>query len=460
MRFSRVFLASLIFIASAASFADVPYQIHKLKNGLDVITMESPKVPLVTIVLTSKAGAMTETPDINGLTHLWEHMFFKGNKRLPDQEAFNLRVRQLGILFNGDTSAEKVRYYFTLPAAFLDEGLQFMADAISTPLLEESELNKERKVVLDEYDRNASQPGFDSYRLGQKLLYGDASHLRNALGIRTVIENANRKQLLQIKEQVFVPENSALLVAGSFKTDKLLEIMNKHFADWKTPKRWKPPQQNTFPPFPQTTEYVMTRKEVGNAEFHAIFAGPKARSQPKESFAADILTSLLGVKSGKFYKKFIDSGLANDAGLNYYTQSQTGEVSIYASTSPDKIQKVKDALLAEIQEWAKPGYFTDDQLQDIRRALLISYKHELNKPSEYVKSLAFWWSVTGMEYYASYLDHLQKIELKDVREFVQTFLVKKPYVSSILLSPENAKKVGLTDSSEALMKKLNLVPGA
>ena len=138
-----------------------PYELLTASNGLPILSVSMPKVPLVTIVLAAKAGAMTESPGTNGLTHVWEHMFFKGNQRIPNQEAFNKRVRQLGITFNGDTSAEMVRYYFTLPSKNLDAGLQFMADAISTPLLDTKELERERVVVLDEYDRNASQPGFD-----------------------------------------------------------------------------------------------------------------------------------------------------------------------------------------------------------------------------------------------------------------------------------------------------------
>ena len=184
----RVLLGSLLFMAAAVKPAvaaeDKVYTAKKTATGLELIAMESHKVPLVTIVLASKAGAMTESPEINGLTHLWEHMFFKGNKRLPNQEAFNKRIRQLGITYNGDTSAEKVRYYFTLPSAFLEEGIQFMADAISTPLLDEEEMQRERKVVTDEYDRAAAQPGFDFNNLQRNYIYGAGEYLRDPLGLR------------------------------------------------------------------------------------------------------------------------------------------------------------------------------------------------------------------------------------------------------------------------------------
>ncbi len=235
----RVLLGSLLLLAlgaNAAAAEDKFYTAKKTATGLELIGMESHKVPLVTIVLASKAGAMTESRDSNGLTHLWEHMFFKGNKRLPNQEAFNKRIRQLGITYNGDTSAEKVRYYFTLPSAFLEEGIQFMADAISTPLLDDEEMKRERKVVVDEYDRAAAQPSFDFNNLQRNYIYGDASYLRDPLGLRPTILATTREQLFKIRDEVFVPSNSSLLVAGDFKPADLDALVKKYFADWKDPK--------------------------------------------------------------------------------------------------------------------------------------------------------------------------------------------------------------------------------
>lgn len=433
-----------------------PYTVETLKNGLDVIVLESHKVPLITIVLAAKAGGMTETPETNGLTHLWEHMFFKGNKRLANQEAFNRRVRQLGISFNGDTSAEKVRYFFSMPSTFLEEGLQFMADAIATPLLEKKELEKERKVVLDEYDRAASHPSFDLRRLKKRIIYGKLDYLRDPLGDAQVIRSATQEQLRQIKKEVFVPKNSALLIAGDFDSKKIHALVKKYFLSWKNPKDWKPIDPPDFPSFPKTIDVVMTREQARNVEITYTFEGPKARLQPSDSFAADILLSLLGLRSGNFYKKFIDSGLTYDAGVSYYTQSQAGEVHLYAQTSPENANKVKSMLLEETKLWQKDDYFTKDQLEDVRRNLLINYKRELNKPSAYIKSLAFWWAVTGLDYYKSYLPNLSKTTLKDVQAFVKKYLIEKPYIATTLLSPADAKKAKLKDNASKLMKKYKL----
>lgn len=444
---------SAALLASGPALADKPYFSKKLDTGLELIGMESHKVPLVTIVLGVKAGGMTETPETNGLTHLWEHMFFKGNKRIPNQEAFNKRIRQLGIVYNGDTSAELVRYYFTLPSAFLEEGLQFMADAISTPLLEQVELEKERIVVLNEYERSAAQPSFDYRNLERKLIYGAEDYLRDPLGIRPVITNASREQLYKIKDEVMVPSNSALLVSGDFDPGKLEVLVKKHFSDWKDPKDWKPVKRPAFQKFPESISFVMTRPNVQNASIQITYDGPKAKFDVADSFAADVLVNLLEHTNGKFYKKFVDSGLTFGAGFSYYTQSQAGELEIRASTKPEDAVKVQKMLFEEVNEWTKEDYFTEAQLEDVRRNLLINHKRELNQPSSYIKSLTFWWGVTGLDYYDGYLDSLRKTGLAEVRSFVKKWLVGKNHVTGILLSPSDAKDVGLKDTAQPLVDK-------
>ncbi len=109
-------------------------QLFELPNGLDVIVGEDHSSPVVTICVVVKTGATCETPETNGLAHFYEHMFFKGNGALPDQTAYNRRMRELGMIRNGVTSNEVVKYYLTVSSDLFEEGMGFMFDAIATPL--------------------------------------------------------------------------------------------------------------------------------------------------------------------------------------------------------------------------------------------------------------------------------------------------------------------------------------
>lgn len=426
-----------------------------LPSGLELVSYESHKVPLVTIVLCSKAGAMTEDKDTDGLTHLWEHMFFKGNKKIPNQEAFNLRIQELGIVYNGDTSAEKVRYYFTMPSVFLEEGLEFMRNAITEPLLAQEELEREVKVVLDEWDRNASSPGFDLYRLRDRLIYGDLYYLRDPLGDRDLITKTTREQLLRIKKEVFVPSNSALLVAGDFDPKKLKAMVQSIFKDWQDPKGWQPKKIAPPPPFPEKSQIVvMTKDNARNVAITHTFPGPKARTNPEPTYAADVLAKLLNMRTSKFYQKFIDSGLTLSAGMGYYTQSHAGEINLYAQTTAKNTKEVLKLLEDEPKNWLAKDYFSKDQLEDVKRQLKIERLLEGNRPSSYAKTLAFWWAITGLDYYESYNEKMLAVSLQDIHKFLKDYMIDRPALLTIFLSPSDAKAIGLKDNSEPLMKKL------
>jgi zinc protease len=119
----------------------------KLPNGLEVVVIENAKVPLATIEIAVKNGAYTEGPEYSGLSHFFEHMFFKSNKDYPSQEKFIKRTQQLGAIWNGTTDVERVNYYFTFYKDSLKAGLQLMNAAIRYPLFREDDMTTERPVV-------------------------------------------------------------------------------------------------------------------------------------------------------------------------------------------------------------------------------------------------------------------------------------------------------------------------
>ena len=121
MKKGVLFILSGLMLCLASHAQQLPSNFHltKLKNGLEVLVIEDKTVPLITIEICVKNGSYTEDPEYNGLSHLYEHMFFKANKDLPSQEAFLERKNELGLDFNGTTSNERVNYFFTLNKKFL-----------------------------------------------------------------------------------------------------------------------------------------------------------------------------------------------------------------------------------------------------------------------------------------------------------------------------------------------------
>src|SRR6476469_4117557 len=135
----------------------------KLNNGLEVVVIENNKVPLATIEIAVKNGAYTEGSEYSGLSHLFEHMFFKANRDYPDQQKLITRTQELGAQFNGTTGEERVNYFFTFDRDSLAAGLKFMNAAIRFPIYRTEDRQKERPVVYVEFQRAESDPGFQLY---------------------------------------------------------------------------------------------------------------------------------------------------------------------------------------------------------------------------------------------------------------------------------------------------------
>ncbi len=153
-------LASLVAVGFAlrARAAAPPYAKHVCPNGLEVIVVERHATPLMTVEIAVHNGAMAEPPDYNGLSHLYEHMFFKGNKVLPDQLAYTARLRDLGMLWNGTTDDDRVNYFFTTTSDHFADAMAFMRDSVTSPLFDKGELDRERVVVTGEMDRDEAEP--------------------------------------------------------------------------------------------------------------------------------------------------------------------------------------------------------------------------------------------------------------------------------------------------------------
>lgn len=108
-----------------------------LANGLEIVVLEDHSVPIVTIELAVRNGSFTEPPELNGLSHLYEHMFFKANRAIANAEQYLQRIGQLGIAYNGETREEVVEYYFTTTSPNIRAAMNFMRDATRYPLFDD-----------------------------------------------------------------------------------------------------------------------------------------------------------------------------------------------------------------------------------------------------------------------------------------------------------------------------------
>ena len=418
-----------------------------LPNGLEIIVVENHGVPLVTIEADVKNGSFTQGPEYEGLSHLYEHMFFKANAAYPNPDDFVARASELGAQFNGTTSEERVNYYLTVPADSIQGGMNFLGAALMTPLFRKDELEREREVVIGEYDRNESSPFFQFNTSMGKALWTTAWSRKNPLGERAVIENTTPEKMHAIEERYYIPNNTAIIITGDVNADKAFTLARNTFGAWKAGP--DPSTVAPVPPIPPLAHdtALIVEQSIGSVFVMMQWQGPSAVRDPAATYAADVFSDVLNQPGSRFQRRLVDGGLFQSVGFNYYTLNHVGPITVFGQTSPQHLREALAALLDEIPKLDDPGYFSADELAATKRQRIIGTELGLERASGFAQQLGFWWAVTGLDYFFGYVDTMAKQTPNDLKAYADKYIIGKPHVVGVLISPDVRRALNLTASS-------------
>jgi zinc protease len=420
-----------------------------LVNGLEVIVVENHGVPLATVEADSRNGSFTQSPTYEGLSHLYEHMFFKANAVYPEPEQFVARASQLGAMFNGTTTEEQVNYWLTVPSDSTMPALALMAAALRSPLFRQDELERERSVVIGEYDRQESSPYFALNTATGRLLWGTAWSRKNPLGERAVILRTTPAQMREIQRKYYVPNNMAIIVTGDVNADSIFAAARRLFGDW--PRAADPFKSDPIPAIPPLTRNraVIVEEPVNAVVVQMQWQGPGAHADVPATYAADVFSDVLMQPGSRFQRRLVDSGLWEQVQVNYYTLNQTGPITISGVVAPEKIREAIAALDRELLEVVKPGYITADAVNSVKQKRIVGTMESLERASGFAHQLGFWWAVTGLDYFFGYVDTMARQTPEDLRRYAARYIVGKPRVTGVILSPETRRAIRLTEAELA-----------
>ena len=420
-----------------------PFVDRVLENGLDVIVLEDHSVPLVTIELAVKNGSYTEPPELNGLSHLYEHMFFKSNRAIANREDYLRTIDQLGITYNGQTQTEIVEYYFMTASPNMRTAFTFMRDAARYPLFDEGEFERERQVVLGEIDRNESEPGYYLNReMNDRLFYKYPSR-KNPLGNRQTVSTATTAMMRLIQGRYYVPNNSAIIVTGDVQPEEVFRLAQDLFGDWqRAPDPFVKYPLVEHPPLPKS-EGAVIKQPVQNVIIQIGWQGPSIGRDNAATYAADVFSFILRQPNSRFQRDLVDTGLVTGIALSYFTQRNVGPITLTAQTTPDKARAALRAIYNEIAHFNDKDYFSDEQLESAKGLLAAEELYEREKLSDYAHVIGFWWASTGLDYYRGYQGNLQRMSRADISRYITTYIQGKPHVGLALVSEEAQAKAQL-----------------
>jgi len=438
-------VAGLLFTTSTFAQLRLPdgYFWKQLPNGLQVVVIENSKVPLATIEIAVKNGSFTEDSVYNGLSHMFEHMFFKANKDYPTQAQFLKRTQELGAIWNGTTGYERVNYFFTFDTDSLNAGLKFLNTAIRFPIYRVEDMEKERKVVDGEFQRAESDPGFQLNFEVEKRVWGDLFTRKNPIGIHNIINTATPEKMMVIKNKYYFPNNSLLIICGDVHHESAFTMAENIFGDWVSSGS-DPILKYPIPPFKPLVKNDIFIKESTIAKTPYMmfeWQGPSYATDSASTIAADVFSTIVTLNSSKLQQALVDKGLATNVSVGYLTCKYTGPIQIFIVPNPNKLKECYAELLNQISMWNSPDYYTDDQLKDAKGILLRNDIMAKEKPSSLPSQISFMWCSTSLNYYTDNTDDYQKVTRADIKRYLDTYLINKPFVGGLIISPDLNKTV-------------------
>lgn len=319
-----------------------------LDNGLRVVTQKLGNTKSVTVLILVGAGSRYEVKAINGISHFLEHMFFKGAETYKNTKEVSEAIDSVGGDFNAFTGKEYAGYYVKVADKHADLALNVLADMLLHSKFDQVEIDKERGVIMEEYNMYQDTP---MYQIGwdfERLIYGDQPIGWDQVGTKEVIMNVTREQFVQYKNELYTPENTVIAIAGNVDHNAVIEKIKKLFV---------------FKPGKKAYNFLPVKAEVTAAErlylrnkkteqAHVIVGFPGYAEEHPLHYAAKMLGIVLG---GNMSSRMFLS-VREQQGLCYYISSSTddytdtGTFSTNAGVSVDGIDKAITAIIGEYKK--------------------------------------------------------------------------------------------------------------
>lgn len=403
-----------------------------LGNGMAVLVLEDHSAPVANVNVWVKTGYFYEPDGITGISHLLEHMFFKGTPTRPVGRIQD-EVKSVGGYWNAGTIYDHTNYYITVPSSEITRALDIESDALRNSVFDPAELKKEQEVVIQEILRKYDSPGAMAWEKMIALSFTKHHLGRWRMGSAEQIRAMSRDVLVGYYNETYRPENIILAVAGDVDTKAVMADVERLFAPMprgelkKNASPAEPPQEGLRFGH-QTADITQAYLEVG---FHA----PAALD--KDENAVQILASLLGSgKSSRLYRELKErAALVNNVNAGYYSLPDVGAFYIEAELDPANVRASEEAIFAQIERVRRTPP-SAAELDKIKTAIEFSFVSSMEDVSEQASNLAYYESLGDYRLLNKYLENLREVTPEDVQRAAVKYLdISKASIQEYV--PEN-----------------------
>ncbi|MEF3275869.1 MAG: insulinase family protein [Chloroflexus sp.] len=389
----------------------MPY-VHTTHNGIRILIDELPHTHSVAIGCFINIGARYESAELAGAAHFIEHMLFKGTGAYPTAHAISLAIEGVGGYLNASTGYETTVFYAKVAAIHFDRALHVLSDMVQRPLFDATELEKERRVIIEEIRGIQDNPSEAVHELLQQTMWGDHPFGRDIAGSIATVSAMARHELLRFFTQGYHASNLVVSVAGQITAEQAIPAIEQAFADLKP---YLSPVAIAAPPLPATRKVRVLARDIEQGNF--CLGMPGVSYHDPDRRAVQALDALLGggMSSRLFQTIREEHGLSYNIGSYHNEFADTGMWVIYAGVEPDALRDAVAMTRRVISDLAERGP-TDEELatvkEQLKGSLLLSLEDTWAVASRNAISLLRHQSVTPVEQIIAEVDALTLTDLQ------------------------------------------------
>lgn len=412
-----VFTLLFILITSSA----YAYEVSEatMGNGLKVLVQEDHSAELVAVDVWVKAGNINETPENNGVSHFIEHLVFKGTKKRPQGKA-DLEIESLGASLDASTSRDWAHFHTTVASRYYKTALDVLADVLANASFNTEDIERERKVILDEIARRDENPLELVDGLLHKTAYKEHPYRLTVEGTKESVQKITRENILKYYNTYYVPNNMTVVIVGDVDKMEAVDAVGSVFSALTR----KDLPAVRIPQEPEQTEVRRDYLAKPLKQTHMMigFHGPSVASI-EDTCAMDVLLSYLGVG----YRSWLSSELRDNQKLiiqgtgDFLTHKDPSILSIYAALEPGNEKKVEQAVLGKIKD-LRANPVSDFDLSRAKRSLEGNYAFDNETYQGQANALGFYDAISGYKFAVNYIANIRKVTPADVQRVVQKYL--------------------------------------
>lgn len=421
---------------SQSDLPQSPTSTYTLDNGMTVILKENHSSAMITSVVFVNAGARYENDENNGVTHFLEHLLFDGTES-KDRIIFNEIAEMYGGYINAFTREDLTAYMILMPAEYIDIGLDVQSDQLFNSIIPESELGKERKIVIEEIKMSVDDPDYQAEEFTRKTIYGGTPYARAVLGSEETISSIPREQILDYYKTYYMPNNMTALVIGDFESTEMLEKMKKFYGGYPS----EPLPEFDVVDFSIPAGKNIQRSKLGVTNTFVELAMNAPHYTDPDYFAFYLLAEYLGSGDMSPLNSELTGGESPLAErVSAYLQTQK-DFSLFHISATTGTSENADQIISGVENILADADKITPSEEDLRSLVVslktsdIYYRERLHMYGIVVAPLMV---ATGYEFLENLIPNLEKVTTVHIKRVAQKYLASASYSGTVVTPSDKA----------------------